>query len=223
MKFNIFTLFPEFFPNLVDFSIFKKALKKKIWHIDIFNIRDYALNNRNVDDTPYGGGSGMLLKAEPIANAIDQNIKNPKLAKIIYPSPRGKVFNQRIAEEFATNHNEISIICGRYEGIDQRVIDEYQMEEISIGNYVISGGELAAAVFMDAILRNISGILGDEASLNEESFGRSQDSEFNNLLEYPQYTKPRVWRNRKVPNILYSGNHAQIKQWKFNNCKKIIY
>jgi tRNA (guanine37-N1)-methyltransferase len=217
MNFKIFTLFPEFFPNAINFSIFKKALNKSLWKMDLYNIRDYAENSRVVDDTPYGGGSGMLLKPEPIAKAIDQNIKEPKTTKIIYPSPRGRVFNQRVAENLAQNYQEISIICGRYEGIDQRVIDEYQMDEISIGNYIISGGELAAAVIMDGVLRNIEGILGDKNSLDEESFGKGYNSEFSNLLEYPQYTKPRIWKNREVPEILTSGNHAQIKRWKMDN------
>lgn len=217
MNFKIFTLFPEFFPNIVNFSIFNKALEKNIWKMDLFNIRDYAKNSRIVDDTPYGGGAGMLLKAQPIADAIDRNINNPKLTKIIYPSPKGRIFNQRVAEKLSQNHQEIAIVCGRYEGIDQRVIDEYQMDEISIGNYIISGGELAAAVIMDGILRNIEGVLGDKNSLDEESFGKGDNSEFSNLLEYPQYTKPRIWRGREVPKILTSGNHAEIKKWKINN------
>jgi tRNA (guanine37-N1)-methyltransferase len=219
MNFKIFTLFPEFFPNVINFSIFKKALEKNLWKMGLYNIRDYAKNSRIVDDTPFGGGAGMLLKSEPIASAIDQNITNPKSIKIIYPSPRGRIFNQRVAEDLSKNHQEIAIVCGRYEGIDQRVIDEYQMDEISIGNYVISGGELAAAVIMDGVLRNIEGILGDKHSLEEESFGKGEDSEFNNLLEYAQYTKPRIWRGRKVPEVLTSGNHAEIKKWKIANTK----
>lgn len=206
INFKILTLFPELFPGPLAASITGAALEKKLWSFEAINIRDFAFDKRGtVDDTPYGGGAGMVLKPDVLASAIE----NSTAKKIIYLSPRGKVFNQKIAQELA-QEKEITILCGRYEGVDQRVLDEFQIEEISIGDYVLSGGEIAAYVFIDAILRNISGILGADESLSEESFS----GEFANLLEYPHYTKPAEWRGRKVPEILTQGHHAKINQWR---------
>jgi tRNA (guanine37-N1)-methyltransferase len=214
INFKIFTLFPELFPGPLSSSITGIAFEKKIWSHQVINIRDYATDKRKtVDDTPYGGGAGMLLKAEVIAEALEKNLINPKQEKIIYLSPKGKLFNQKIARNLA-KEKEISFICGRYEGIDQRIIDEFEIEEISIGDYILSGGELACYVVIDAILRNISGVLGKEASLDQESFGSKEGCEFENLLEYPHFTKPAIWRGRKVPEVLISGNHQEIKKWK---------
>jgi len=206
INFKILTLFPDLFPGPLSASITGAALEKKLWSFDAINIRDFAFDKRGtVDDTPYGGGAGMVLKPDVLASAIE----NSAAKKIIYLSPRGKVFNQKIAQELA-QEKEITILCGRYEGVDQRVLDEFQIEEISIGDYVLSGGEIAAYVFIDAILRNISGVLGADESLSEESFS----GEFANLLEYPHYTKPAEWRGRKVPEILTQGHHAKINQWR---------
>ncbi len=208
--FKIFTIFPELFPGALDFSITGLALKNNLWNFKAINIRDYANNiHKTVDDVPFGGGSGMVIKADVLGDAIEKNIT--KKTKIIYLSPRGKVFNQKMAKDFA-KMEEIALICGRYEGIDQRVIDEFEIEEISIGDYILSGGEIAAFVFIDAILRNISGVLGDENSLKEESFDM-KESEF--LLEYPQYTRPAIWRERKVPEVLTSGHHQKINEQYF--------
>jgi len=217
IHFKIFTLFPELFPGPLSASITGAALAKKIWSLDVINIRNYAFDERGtVDDTPYGGGAGMVLKADVIANAIENSLSTKHQApstKIIYLSPRGKVFTQKIARELA-KEKEIAILCGRYEGVDQRVLDEFQIEEISIGDYVLSGGEIAAFPFIDAILRNVEGVLGADESLNEESFGAKENPEFENLLEYPHYTRPQEWRGHSVPEVLKNGHHKKISEWR---------
>jgi tRNA (guanine37-N1)-methyltransferase len=196
------------------------ALKKNIWNFEAIDIRDYATDTRkNVDDYPFGGGAGMVMKPDILADAIDNKIKNKK-TKIIYLSPRGKVFNQQMAIDLA-KESEIALICGRYEGIDQRVIDEYEMEEVSIGDYVLSGGELPALVLMDAVLRNIEDIMGGGNSLKEESFGNGKDSLYENLLEYPHYTKPKIWREKEVPEILLSGHHKKIADWRLVKAQEL--
>lgn len=221
LNFKIFTLFPELFPNYLQSSILGNALNKNLWSYKTINIRDYALDkHKTVDDQVYGGGNGMLLKPDVIANALESNIdfanKTNSKKKLIFLSPRGRVFNQRMAQDYA-KLNEIAIICGRYEGVDQRVLDEFEVEEISIGDYVLSGGEVACLVLIDAIVRNISGVLGGENSCHEESFGSDVNKEFQNLLEYDQYTRPAEWRNHKVPEVLMSGNHQEIRNWRLNN------
>ncbi len=211
MNFKILTLFPELFPGSLGASITGSALAKKLWSFEAINIRDYAKDERKtVDDTPYGGGAGMVLRPDIIAEAIEQSKPSPK---IIYLSPRGKIFNQKMAKQMA-QEKEIMVLCGRYEGVDQRVLDEFAIEEISIGDYVLSGGEIAAYVFIDAILRNISGVLGADESLLEESFSFEEDAEFENLLEYPHFTRPPIWRGREVPSVLLSGHHKKINEWR---------
>lgn len=219
INFKIFTLFPEIFPGYLNYSIIGDALTKKLWDFEAINIRDFATDNRkSVDDYPYGGGAGMVMKPDILAQAIDKNIQ--KKTKIIYLSPRGDVFNQQRAIDLS-KENEIALICGRYEGIDQRVIDEYDMEEISIGDYVLSGGELPAMVLIDAILRNVDGVLGDNHSAIEESFGNGKGSIYENLLEYPHYTKPKNWREREVPEILLSGHHKKIEDWRLQQATNL--
>lgn len=214
LNFRILTLFPELFPGALSASITGIALEKKLWSFSAINIRDYAKDKRGtVDDTPYGGGAGMLLKPDVIGDAIEKNLSRDNPTKIIYLSPRGKVFNQKMARKLA-KEKEIMILCGRYEGIDQRVIDEFQIEEISIGDYVLSGGEIAAFPFIDAILRNVEAVLGADESLAEESFGSKENPEFENLLEYPHFTKPQEWRGCKVPEVLISGHHKKINEWR---------
>ncbi len=217
-NFKILTIFPEIFPGPLATSVTGLALKKNLWSLQAINIRSYAKDkHQTVDDTPYGGGAGMVLKAEVIADAIDdlmQNSSKPeskkiKKAKIIYLSPRGKTLTQKMAQELA-QEKEIILLCGRYEGVDQRVLDEYEIEEISIGDYVLSGGELAAYIVIDAILRNVSGVLGADESLHQESFS----GDLENLLEYPHYTKPQIWRGREVPEILTQGHHKKINDWR---------
>ncbi len=214
LNFKILTIFPDLFPGPLSASITGSALKQNLWSYQAINLRNYAKDERGtVDDTPYGGGAGMVIKADIVADAIEANYDKNKCRKIIYLSPRGKVFNQKIAQELA-QEEEIMLLCGRYEGVDQRVLDEFAIEEISIGDYVLSGGEIAAYVFIDAILRNVGNVLGAEESLAEESFGAKNNNEYDNLLEYPHYTKPAIWRNRSTPEILLSGHHKNIKDWR---------
>jgi len=209
---QVFTLYPDFFPGPLDKGLYGKAMEKKIWDLKTVDIREYALDkHKTVDDTPYGGGSGMLLKPDVVAKSLDANIKNGE--KIFYLSPRGKVFNQNIAKEIS-KENKVNLICGHFEGIDQRVLDNREIEEISIGDFVLSGGETASYVFLDAILRLIPDVIGNEESKNEESFE-------NGLLEYPQYTKPQIWEEKSVPNVLLSGDHAKIKDWRLTQSKAI--
>lgn len=213
INFKILTLFPDLFPGPLATSITGLALEKKLWSFQAINIRNYAFDARGtVDDAPFGGGAGMVLKPDVVAEAIEKNTLESK-PKIIYLSPRGKVLTQKIAREFA-KENEIMILCGRYEGVDQRVLDEFEIEEISIGDYVLSGGEIAAYVFIDTILRNVDGVLGAEESLSEESFGSKENPDFDNLLEYPHFTRPANWRGRAVPEILTSGHHKNISAWR---------
>ena len=209
---QVFTLYPDFFPGPLDKGLYGKAMEKKIWDLKTVDIREYASDkHKTVDDTPYGGGSGMLLKPDVVAKSLDANIKNGE--KIFYLSPRGKVFNQNIAKEIS-KENKVNLICGHFEGIDQRVLDNREIEEISIGDFVLSGGESASYVFLDAILRLIPGVIGNEESKNEESFE-------NGLLEYPQYTKPQIWEEKSVPNVLLSGDHAKIKDWRLTQSEAI--
>ncbi|MFT7098259.1 MAG: tRNA (guanine37-N1)-methyltransferase [Rickettsiales bacterium] len=218
---KILTIFPDLFPGILGQSIVGDALKKGIWELEIIDIRKWGLGQRKtVDDTIFGGGSGMLMRADVLGEAIEANIENPRDVKIIYPSPRGKVFNQQMAIDLSAV-KEISIICGRYEGIDERVLEEYDVEEISVGDYVLSGGELPTMVMLDAIVRNLDGVLGGDDSLKEESFGSGSGSRFENLLEYPHYTKPQMWKNRQVPEILLSGHHKKIDQWRLEQAIQV--
>jgi len=209
---RIFTLYPEVFPGPLNKGLYGKALSEKKWKLETINIRDYAIDkHKTVDDTPYGGGSGMLIKPDVLANSLDENINHDE--KIIYLSPKGKLFNQEKAKLLSTEKS-INLICGHFEGVDQRVIESRNIEEISIGDFVLSGGETAALILLDAILRLIPGIIGNKESVNEESFE-------NGLLEYPQYTKPQIWEKKSVPNVLLSGDHAKIKDWRLSQSEAI--
>jgi tRNA (guanine37-N1)-methyltransferase len=204
---TILTILPEIFPGPLGHSLMGKALEDKKWKLDVINIRDFGLTkHQNIDDEPYGGGAGMIMRPDVLGEALDFAIKKSGAKKIFYMSPRGKVFNQGLAEELALEEN-IIILCGRFEGIDERVIDEYNACEISMGDYILSGGEIASMAMLEAVLRLIPGILGNPETLNEESFNE-------NLLEYPLYTRPENWRGRKVPEVLLSGNHAKIDSWR---------
>lgn len=222
INFKIFTIFPELFPQILAKSITGEALNKNLWKLDIINIRDYGFDARKtVDDAPFGGGAGMVFRPDVLYNALDKNIsKNVKKNKIIYPSPRGKIFNQKMAQELS-QESEINIVCGRYEGIDQRIIDIFEIEEISIGDYVISGGEIASYVMIDAILRNVKGVLGKEQSLEQESFGNIENNDYEFLLEYPHYTRPASFLGQEVPEILLSGHHANIEKWRLQKAEEI--
>jgi len=212
LEVKIFTLYPDLFPGPLDIGIFKKAKENKIWNLKVINIRDYSKDNHGtVDDTPFGGGSGMLLRPDILASALDKNIK--KKEKIIYLSPRGKKFDQKFARDLS-KEKSISLICGHFEGVDERILDTRNIEEISIGDYVLSGGETAALVVLDSILRLLPGVLGNEKSAIDETFE-------NGLLEYPQYTKPQIWEEKSVPEVLLSGDHAKIKDWRLSQSEAI--
>ena len=208
MNFTFISLFPEIIRSSLNESITKRAIEKSLISFETINPRDYLKPKERIDDKVYGGGPGMLLKSEPLMKAIDDATSkfDRSESKIIYLSPKGKPFTQETAETLALEKN-IIFICGRYEGIDQRIIDHYVDDEISIGDYVLSGGELPALVVFDAITRNIEGVLGDDASLEQESFSGG-------LLEYPQYTRPEKMKLGDVPKELLSGNHAVIEQWR---------
>jgi len=211
-KVRVFTLYPELFPGPLGIGLYKKALEKKLWSLEVINIRDYASDkHKTVDDTPFGGGSGMIMRADVLANSLDKNIFN-KNESIIYLSPKGKKFDQIEAKKMLDNN--INILCGHFEGIDERLLKTRNIEEVSIGDYVLSGGEIGAFVVIDAIVRLIPGVLGNLNSLSEESFERD-------LLEYPQYTKPQKWEEKKVPDVLLSGNHSKIKDWRLSQSRDI--
>jgi tRNA (guanine37-N1)-methyltransferase len=225
INFKIFTIFPELFPQILANSITGEALNKNLWKLEVINIRDYGFDARKtVDDAPFGGGAGMVFRPDVLHNALEKNIlqnsQNLKKTKIIYPSPRGKVFNQKMAQELS-QESEINIICGRYEGIDQRIIDIFDVEEISIGDYVLSGGEIASYVLIDAILRNVKGVLGKEQSLEQESFGNIDNTDYEYLLEYPHYTRPANFLDKEVPAVLLSGHHANIEKWRKEKAEEI--
>jgi tRNA (guanine37-N1)-methyltransferase len=209
---KVFTLYPEVFPGPLSKGLYGKALSNKLWELKIINIRDAATDkHKTVDDSPYGGGTGMLLKADILANSIDQNIKNGE--RIFYLSPKGKKFDQKLAQELA-REKSVSLICGHFEGVDERVLTTRNIEEISIGDYVLSGGETAALVVLDSILRLLPGVLGNEKSSMDETFE-------NGLLEYPQYTKPQIWEEKSVPEVLLSGDHGKIKDWRLSQSEAI--
>ena len=211
-KSRIFTLYPDYFPGYLEKGLFGKAMKEKIWSLEIVDIRNYAEDkHKTVDDTPYGGGNGMIMKADVLARSLDKNL--PQNEKIIYLSPKGKIFDHNCAKRFS-EFKSINFICGHFEGIDQRIIDSRNIEEISIGDFVLSGGETAVFVVLDAILRFVPGVLGNVNSSKNESFE-------NGLLEYPQYTKPQFFEQKGVPEVLLSGDHAKIKDWRLSQSEAI--
>ena len=209
---QVFTLYPEFFPGPLAKGLYGKALSNKLWNLNVVNIRDAATDkHKTVDDTPYGGGTGMLLKPDILAKSIDQRVKKDE--RIFYLSPRGKKFDQKFARDLS-KEKSISLICGHFEGVDERILDTRNIEEISIGDYVLSGGETAALVVLDSILRLLPGVLGNEKSAIDETFE-------NGLLEYPQYTKPQIWEEKAVPDVLLSGDHNKIKHWRLSQSEAI--
>jgi len=204
MKVKILTLYPEIFPGFLGFSLTGKAMAEGKWSLDVVNIRDYATDKYgSVDDTPCGGGAGMVMRADILGAAIDANFKGGKL---IYMTPKGTPLTQQKLHELA-KEDELTIICNRFEGVDERVLEVYQPDEISIGDYVLTGGEQAAMIMLDGVIRLIDGVLGNKDSAQEESFE-------NGLLEYPQYTRPIEWKSKKVPDVLLSGHHANIEKWR---------
>ena len=216
MRFHIMTLFPEIFNSYMDESIMKRAVEKGIIEVHIYNIRDFSNNkHKKVDDYPFGGGAGMVMTPQPIYDTYKHiitthNINNPS---VIYLTPKGKVYNQSMAKQMSLKE-DIILLCGHYEGIDERIIDLIVTDEISIGDYVLTGGELPALIMIDSISRLIPGVLNQEESFEEESFK-------DNLLEYPHYTRPREFMGMKVPDILLSGNHKKIEQWRYDESVKV--
>ena len=209
---RVFTLYPELFPGPLGSGLYKKAHEKKLWSLEVVNIRDYATDkHKTVDDTPFGGGSGMLMRADIIANSLDKNISS-KNEPIIYLSPKGKKFDEVYAKKILEKN--INIICGHFEGVDQRLLETRNIEEVSVGDFVLSGGEIGAFVVIDTIVRLIPGVLGNSNSLSEETFER-------NLLEYPQYTKPQKWEKKNIPDVLLTGDHAKIKDWRLSQSRDI--
>ena len=216
LTFNILTLFPEMFPGSLGQSLAGKALERGDWAYNAVNIRDFASGvHKSVDDTPYGGGAGMVMRADVIEASL---LSVPKPGRKIYLSPRGKPLKQALVQELAETP-DITLLCGRYEGVDQRVLDAYDFEEVSIGDYVLSGGEPAALILMDACIRLLDGVMGNSETVSEESFS-------NGLLEYPHYTRPAEWetsngKTLEVPEVLRSGDHKKIKEWREEESRKV--
>ncbi len=214
MHYHVLTLFPDMIEHAMGQSITGRALKNGLLHMDVINIRDFSGNKYNkVDDYPYGGGAGMVMQPEPVFRAYEQVKENiikqgrTESPKVVYMTPQGKVFSQKIAEKLS-KEEDLVILCGHYEGIDERVLEEIVDENISIGDYVLTGGELPALVVMDSIARLLPDVLHNQESAQTESFSE-------NLLEYPQYTRPDEWHGKKVPEVLLSGHHANIESWRY--------
>ena len=211
-KVRVFTLYPDLFPGPLASGLYKKSLEKKIWSLEVINIRDYASDkHKTVDDTPFGGGSGMVIRPDVLANSLDKNILDKK-ENIIYLTPKGKKFDQTYAKKNLTSN--LNIICGHFEGVDERILKTRNINQVSVGDYVLSGGEIGAYVIIDAIVRQLPGVLGNPNSLTEESFEK-------HLLEYPQYTKPQKWEGKEVPEVLLTGDHKKIKDWRLTQSEDI--
>ncbi|HXG92260.1 MAG TPA: tRNA (guanosine(37)-N1)-methyltransferase TrmD [Blastocatellia bacterium] len=207
MRFDIITIFPEIFRGVFEFGIIRRAVEAALVEIAVHDLRDYTHDrHRQVDDRPFGGGAGMVMKPEPLFRAVEAITHGASGVSVVMLSPQGRLFNQRVAEEFATK-SRVVLICGRYEGVDERVIEQLATDEISIGDYVLSGGEIPAMVVVDAVTRLIPGALGCNESAEQDSFA-------DGLLDYPHYTRPAEYRGLRVPDVLISGNHAEIAAWR---------
>lgn len=210
LKVKVLTIFPEMFPGFLGYSLTGRALEENKWQLQAINIRDYALDkHKSVDDTPCGGGAGMIMRPDVLGRAIKSNHTS---GRIVYMSPKGTPLTQNKVKELS-KLDELTVICGRFEGIDERVIEAYNIEELSIGDYILTGGEQACQIMLDAVVRLLPGVLGNEASIEDESFE-------NYLLEYPQYTRPIEWEGRTVPEILLSGHHQKISEWRKQEAEK---
>lgn len=214
----VLTLFPEMFPGPLGHSLAGKALQNGLWSLDVVNIWDFTVDKHStVDDSPYGGGTGMIMKPDVVSRAVEFALHERPRAQVIYPSPRGKPLTQSLAKELKDLN--LVILCGRFEGVDQRAIDHHDMLEVSLGDFVLSGGEIAAMAILDACVRLLPGVIGKESALAEESFNNT--SEYAGLLEYPHYTRPSFWNGMPVPEVLLSGNHEQIRLWRLEQAKKV--
>ncbi|MFZ7132077.1 MAG: tRNA (guanosine(37)-N1)-methyltransferase TrmD [Eubacteriales bacterium] len=214
MKFYILTLFPDFFESFLNTSIIKRAVEGKFIEIQRINIRDFSKDkHHNTDDYPYGGGPGMVMTPQPLADSIKYVKSMSPEAKVFYFSPHGETFNQKMVNTFS-QEQELILLCGHYEGIDHRIVEQYVDMEISIGDFILTGGELVSMVFIDALSRLVKGVLGNDESASDESFS-------NDLLEYPHYTRPSVFEGLEVPEILLSGHHENIKKWRMTKSIEI--
>ncbi len=214
MHCDVLTLYPEMFPGVLAHGVMGRALQRNIWSLNTINIRDFATGkHQTVDDTPYGGGAGMVMKPDVVGAAIDAALHSAPNAQLIYMTPIGTPLSQSVIERLMhSDTHQYVFLCGRFEGIDQRVLDKYAPLEVSIGDYVLAGGEVAAMVMMEAMLRYVSGVLGNDATHQDESFSIGEESA--GLLEYPHYTKPPLWDGRLVPDVLTSGHHGHISAWR---------
>lgn len=216
---RVLTLFPDLFPGPLGASVIGRGLEEGAWTLRIYPIRDYAADrHKTVDDTPYGGGPGMVMRPDVLGVAADAALEGFGDARRIYLSPRGRPLTHALAEELAQSER-LLLLCGRFEGVDERFLEAYDFEEISIGDYVLTGGELAAYVLLDAAVRLLPGVVGEAESLGEESFSGS--AEFAGLLEYPQYTKPPLWKEREVPFVLRSGHHGEVRKWRLKQAEAL--
>ena len=215
---TVLTLFPEMFPGPLGLSLAGKALKKGIWQLETVDIRDFARDkHRSVDDAPFGGGPGMVMRPDILAAAVDHVAISSPGRRVIYLSPRGRRLDQALARELADQDaggGGVTLICGRFEGVDERALEGREIEEVSVGDYVLSGGETAALVMLDAIVRLLPGVIVEGSALDEESFAQG-------LLEYPQYTRPQVWEGREVPEVLTSGHHENIRAWRLRQAGEL--
>lgn len=210
------TTFPEIFPGPLGLSLSGKALDKGVWSCDVVNIRDFGITkHKKVDDLPYGGGSGMIVRPDVLGEAIDFALEQKPNSRILYTSPRGQVINQQMIQDIVNiNNQKLIIICLRFEGIDQRILNYYNIEEVSLGDFILSGGEIAALAFADSCIRLLEGVVDNTENLKNESF--NPQGELKGLLEYPLYTRPQIWNNLEVPSVLLSGHHEEIRQWRRN-------
>jgi len=222
----VLTIFPEMFPGPLGQSLAGKALERELWALDVLDIRDFARDkHRSVDDAPFGGGAGMVMRPDVVDAALvaaasqrqDEDHQEAARAPVVYLSPRGRLLTQDLVRDLAAGPG-VTLLCGRYEGVDERVLEAHGVMEVSVGDYVLSGGEPAALVLMDAVVRLLPGVMGNEASPDEESFG---ERGFEGLLEYPLYTRPAEWQGRKVPEVLTSGHHEKVRLWRQAQAEEI--
>lgn len=214
---TVLTLFPEMFPGPLGHSLIGRALEEGKWSLDTINIRDFGLGRHSqVDDTPYGGGAGLVMRADVVGAAIEVAKEQSPDARLVYLTPRGKPFDQKMAVELVKA--PLTLLCGRFEAIDDRIVDKYHPVEVSLGDFVMTGGEIAAMAILDACVRLLPNVIGEPESLNEESFGLSKD--YACLLEHPHYTKPPIWEGMDVPDVLLSGDHGKIRDWRYDQAKR---